>query len=387
MTATRPPHNFLPAEYDRTAQPRINHNYLSQQFADYRDIFEKLAELVEANDFTLGRTVDRFERAIAALLRAKHVVGVGSGTDALFLSLKAMGVGPGDEVITTPYTFHSTVGAIGTTGARPVFADIGDDYNLDPAKVEAAITPRTRAILPVHWSGRCCDMDALGDIARRHDLRVVEDACHAINASYKGKRPGTFGDTGCFSMHPLKNLNCWGDGGFIATDSDELHDRLVLLRNHGLVSRDECVLWGFNSRLDTVQAVVALHLLERIDHITERRQAHAKYLDEALADIEGITVPTRDPEIEEVFHIYVVRCERRDALQRYLIEHDVDAKIHYPIPMHLQAAAKDLGYKEGDFPVAEATCKSVLSLPVHEFMTHEDLDYVVTQIRAFYAGS
>ncbi len=377
--------NFLVDQYRQTGALPINHNYLREQFADSEPIFARLRQLLLEGDFTLGQAVDDFEHRFATVVGAEYAIGVGSGTDALFLSLKALGVGPGDEVITTPYTFFATIGAIVTAGAKPVFVDIGADYNIDPSKVEAAITPRTKAILPVHWSGLPCDMDALGEIASRRNLRMVEDACHGIQATYRGKGAGTFGDTGCFSMHPLKNLNVWGDGGVIVTSDHDLARRLRLLRNHGLMNRDECEVFAYNSRLDTLQAIVASHLLDRIDHITHARIQHATYFDKALAQIPGITVPKRDPEKRQVFHIYVIRAERRDELQRHLIAKGIDAKVHYPIPMHLQPAAKDFGYKKGDFPVCEATCASVLSLPVHEFITEEQQAYVVEAIRGFYA--
>jgi dTDP-4-amino-4,6-dideoxygalactose transaminase len=378
--------NFLPQQYETTGLPEINHNYLPQQFADRDAILAKVGEVVARGDFTLGREVDRFEDEFAAIAGTRHAVGVGSGTDALLLSLKALGIDKGDEVVTTPYTFFATVGAIVTAGARPVFADIRPDYNIDPARVEAAITPRTKAILPVHWSGKPCDMDPLLEIAAGHGLAVVEDACHAIQATYKGRRAGSLGTIGCFSLHPLKNLNVWGDGGLATTNSDDLAGRLRLLRNHGLVGRDECAVFAYNSRLDTIQAVVARHLLSKLDHITEARRAHAAYYDEALGAIPQVWVPPREAEYGQVFHLYIVRCPKRDELQRHLVASGVDAKVHYPIPMHLQPAARELGYRRGDFPICESVATEVLSLPVHEFITREQQDRVVSLIAGFYGS-
>jgi aminotransferase EvaB len=378
--------NFLPQQYEATGAAEINHNYLPQQFADRDAILAKVAEVVARGDFTLGREVDRFEDEFAAIAGTRHAVGVGSGTDALLLSLKALGVDRGDEVITTPYTFFATVGAIVTAGARPVFADIRPDYNLDPERVEAAVTPHTKAILPVHWSGKPCDMDPLLAIAARHGLAVIEDACHAIKATYKGRPAGSLGTIGCFSLHPLKNLNVWGDGGLATTNSDDLAGRLRLLRNHGLTSRDECAVFAYNSRLDTIQAVVARHLLAKLDYITEARRARAAYYDEALRAVPQVGVPPREPEYGQVFHLYVVRCAARDELQRHLVASGVDAKVHYPIPMHLQPAARDLGYGRGDFPVCESVVSEVLSLPVHEFITREQQDRVVSLVAGFYAS-
>lgn len=378
--------NFLPDQYDETDAKNINHNYLSEQFADYEDILAKIGEVVKKGDFTLGRAVNDFEERYAKLVGAKHAIGVGSGTDAIFLSLKAIGVKEGDEVITTPFTFYATIGAIVTAGATPVFVDARDDYNIDPSKIEAAITDKTKAIVPVHWSGKPCDMDPIQDIAKCHDLHIIEDACHAITASYKGRPAGTYGTAGCFSMHPLKNLNVWGDGGIVCTNNDDFANKMRLMRNHGLRDRDHCDIFAYNSRLDTVQAVVADHLLDKLPALTEKRIANAAYLDERLNQITGVTVPCREGDIRQVYHIYSLRFDRRDELQTYLEARGIDAKIHYPIPMHLQPAAREWGHKVGDFPVAEAICNSVMSLPVHEFIEQDQLDEMVTAIDEFYAA-
>lgn len=379
------PHNFLPDQYAATNQAPINHNYLRQQFDDYPAIFKKLENLVVEGDFTLGRAVDEFEQRVRAISTTQYALGVGSGTDALFLSLKALGVDKGDEVITTPYTFFATIGAIVTAGAKPVFVDIGEDYNIDANKIEAAITSKTKAILPVHWAGLICDMDKINSVAKANKLAVVEDACHAIEATYKGRKSGSFGDTGCFSMHPLKNLNVWGDGGFITTNSKDLHDRLALLRNHGLIDRNHCAVFAYNSRLDTLQAIVANHLLEkRLPKTTAGRIGNAEFYDKALAGCPGIKIPPRYADRKQVYHLYIVRAERRDQLLAHLNKNGVDAKIHYPVPMHLQPAAKEFGYKAGSFPVAEKTCDAVISFPVHEFVTPEQRQTVVDKVWEFY---
>lgn len=377
--------NFLPDQYDRTNLLAINHNYLSHQFADCDEVLAKIREVVVRGDFTLGRAVDDFEARYAEMIGVDHAIGVGSGTDALFLSLKVADIGSGDEVITTPFTFYATIGAIVTAGARPVFVDIGTDYNIDADRIEAAITPRTKAILPVHWSGKPCCMGVICDVAERHGLKVIEDACHAIGASYKGQSAGSFGIAGCFSMHPLKNLNVWGDGGVICTNDTIFAKKLRLIRNHGLVDRDTCEFFSYNSRLDTVQAVVAAHLLDKIDHITERRISNASYMDAALSKIPGITIPQRDRhDVKQVYHIYSLLFERRDELQTYLIQRDIDAKVHYPTPMHLQPAASSFGYRFGDFPVTESVVARTLSLPVHEFITNKHCDVMIAAIREFF---
>ena len=376
--------NFLPDQYARDAKNSINHNYLHQQFADHEAILEKIKSVVVQGDFTLGRAVDQFEEQFKLITQTKHAIGVGSGTDALLLSLKVLGIKEGDEVITTPFTFYATIGAIVTAGATPVFVDILDDYNIDPGKIEEKITPRTKAILPVHWAGKPCHMESIQAIAKKHHLYVVEDACHAIQATYQGQAAGSWGDLGCFSFHPLKNLNVWGDGGMITTNSDALAEQLQLLRNHGLKGRDECVRFAYNSRLDTIQAVVASHLLEKLDHITLSRMRNAAYLDQGLSQISGVRVPVREKNIKQVYHLYSIQCEHRDRLKDYLTQQGIDAKIHYPVPMHLQPAAHYLGYQKGDFPRCEQTAEQTLSLPVHEFITQEACERMVTLIKEFY---
>ena len=376
--------NFLPQQYAQDEKLTINHNYLSQQFSDCDVILQKIKKVVLNNDFTLGKAVDDFEQKFQRLIGVKHAIGVGSGTDALFLSLKALGIKEGDEIITTAFTFYATIGAIVTAGATPVFADIQEDYNIDPARIESRITPKTKAILPVHWAGKPCRMDEINAIAKKHNLFVVEDACHGIQATYKNRYAGTLGDVGCFSFHPLKNLNVWGDGGIITTNSDAIADQLRLMRNHGLKDRDECVSFSYNSRLDTIQAVVADHLLQKLPTITQSRIRNANYLDQHLSKISNIRVPDREPNVKQVYHLYSICCENRDALKAHLIKHGVDAKIHYPIPMHLQPAAKKYGYQAGDFPVAELIAQQTLSLPVHEFITQNNLDDMIALIKGFY---
>ncbi len=376
--------NFLPEQYQQTNKLEINHNYLKEQFADHEAIWNKVREVVLRGDFTLGADVDLLEQEFAQLCNTRHAIGVGSGTDALFLSLKALGVKDGDEVITTSFTFYATIGAIVTAGAKPVFCDVSDDFNIDGSKIEEKISAKTKAILPVHWSGNPCDMDVIEAIGKKYNLPIISDACHAINAMYKNRSSGSLGTVSCFSFHPLKNLNVWGDGGIITTDSDVLADRLKLIRNHGLSSRDECKEFAYNSRLDTIQAVVARHLLKKIDHITTSRVRNALWFDEALTPIKQIKVPPRSKSNYQVFHIYSICCEQRDQLQQHLIENGVDAKIHYPCPMHLQPAASFLGHKAGDFPVSENIAKSTLSLPVHEFITRSQQERVIDLIKKFY---
>lgn len=378
--------NFLPQQYKKDKKLKINHNYLSKQFVNYKSILKKISKVVLNNDFTLGSKVDEFELKIKKLLRSKYVVAVGSGTDAIMLSLKAIGVKEGDEVITTPYTFYATIGAIVTAGAKPVFVDVQEDYNMDPNNIIKKITKKTKAIVVVHWSGRICDMKSINKISKKFKIPIVEDACHAILAKQGGVYAGNFGEFGCFSMHPLKNLNIWGDGGFILTNNKNTYEKMMLLRNHGLVGRNINKIFGYNSRLDTIQAVVAIELLKKIKFITKKRIQNSLYLDNKLRNIIFIQIKNRQKNNIEVFHLYEIRTKSkyRDDLVNYLRKKSIDAKIHYPVPMHLQPAAKYLKYKKGDFPISENIANTTISLPVHEFISRKDLDYISNSITEFF---
>ena len=364
---------------------RVPYSYLKRQFADVETYLDDIRAVVASGDFTLGAAVSQFEENFARLTGLPHVVGVASGTDALMISLKAVGVGPGYEVITAPNTFVATVGAIVMTGARPVFVDVNEVYAIDPAKIEAAITPRTKAIMPVHLSGNPADMPAVMEIAQRRGLAVVEDAAQAILATIDGKHVGSFGAAAGFSLHPLKNLNVWGDGGLIATTSAEMAEKLRLWRNHGLKGRDEVAFYAHNSRLDSLQAVVGNRLLGQVEEITARRIANARRFDETFKELaEFITIPTRDERFREVYHTYVLQAKDRDGLVAHLLDNGVEVKVHYPIPLHLQEASKGLGYCAGDFPVCEEQCRTIFTLPVHQHLTEAELDHVIEQVHRFY---
>ena len=377
--------NYLPNQYKKSNKLKINHSYLVEQFADYSEIFKKIEKVVKKGDYTLGNEVDKFEKTLAKRMGAKHAVAVGNGTDALFLALKALNIGLNDEVITTPFTFIATVGAIVTAGAKPVFVDIKDDYNIDEKKIEKVITNKTKAIMPVHWGGRPCELKKLNQIAKKYKLKIIQDSCHAIDSKYYGKNIVNYGDACTFSMHPLKNLNIWGDGGFILTQNSALAKKLSLIRNHGLKNRNNCEIFSYNSRLDTIQAAVANYKLKyKLDNITNKRISNAKLFDKMLSQNPNIEILKRDKNLKEVFHLYQINAKKRDQLIKYLISKNIDAKVHYPIPIHLQKAAKFLKYKKGDFPNAERIAKSTLSLPVHEFIEKKDILYMSKLINKFY---
>jgi len=365
---------------------KVPYNYLDRQFgpAETESILDDLRALVRTGEFTIGPPVLEFERRLSAMIGVKHAIGTNTGTDALILALKALGIGPGDEVITQVNTFYATAGAIVAVGARPVFVDVDDQYAIDARLVEAAVTLRTKAVLPVHWAGLPPDMPAIMDLAHRRGLYVVEDACPATGAAYAGKAAGSFGDLAAFSMHPLKPLHVWGDGGALVTDDDRHARWLRLYRNHGMVNRDEIEMWGVNQRLQTLQAVVANRVLDRVGAWVDRRIEIAGRLDRGLADVRQVRVPPRPPERRNAFQLYIVRCERRDELLKYLATEDVEAKVHYPIPLHLQPAARELGYERGDFPVAEAQAQDIVTLPGHQYLTDTEVDYMIDRVRRFY---
>lgn len=364
---------------------RVEYSYLTQQFSEIDPYLDDIRNLVHSGDFTLGKVVQEFEDQFAKVTQLPYAVGVASGTDALILSLKAIGVGYGDEVITSPNTFVATVGAIAMTGATPVFVDNNEQYCIDASKIRDVITSRTKAILPVHLTGHPADMPAIMDVADNFGIKVIEDGAQAILAALNGKPVGSWGETVAFSLHPLKNLNVWGDGGVICTRSAEIYERLRLLRNHGLSTRDDIEIFGHNSRLDSLHAIVGNRLIQDIDSITNQRITNALRLDQGLSDLqEYIVVPPRLNSVKQVYHTYVIQASDRDSLHRYLLEQGIDAKVHYPIPLHLQPAAKNLGYKRGDFPVCESHCQTILSLPCHQHLSAQQLDYILDEIHKFY---
>ena len=363
---------------------KVPFSYLPEQFADTDAIFAALRELASSGDFTLGAPVREFEESFAAMTGSRHAIGVNSGTDALKLSLLAAGVGPGDEVITAANTFIATAGAINEVGARTMFVDCDDSFCLDIDRMERAIGSRTKAIIPVHMTGNVADMPRIMEIAERNGLTVIEDACQAIRARRGGCGAGTWGRMGAFSLHPLKFLNIWGDGGVIVSDDDDTAERLRLLRNHGFVDRDTVAMFGCNTRLDSVQAVVASHILPDSDDTIRRRNRNAAFYDAAFADVGGVRVPPREPEVEHAFVTYQIFADDRDGLYAHCLESGVDCKIHYPLPLYRQKGLAHLGYKAGDFPVADRHAETIITLPVHQYLSEPQLAHVVSIVRGFY---
>lgn len=327
--------------------------------------------------------VDLFEREVASYIGSKHVVSLNSGTDALMMGLWALGIKKGDEVITTPISFVASTAAIAHIGAKPVYVDVADDQNIDVSKIEQAIGPNTKAIMPVHWGGRMANMEIIAEIAKKHKLFVVEDAAQAMGSYYKKKHGGTFGDVAGYSAHPLKNLNALGDAGFLATDNDEIAKKIKLYRNHGLESRDNCVMYGVNSRLDSLHAEILRMRLKKLNSVVEKRRKNVSLYKEHIKAAE-IFIPKETDSEYHSYVMFIVQAERRDELKEYLGKHGIETLIYYGTPLHLQKAASIYGYKEGDFPVAEQQCKKVLALPHHQNLTNDQILYVSEMVNKFY---
>jgi dTDP-4-amino-4,6-dideoxygalactose transaminase len=342
---------------------------LKSQFSD-DDLQDRIKAVMQSCHFVMGPAIEQFEKAFAKLCGTRYAIGLNSGTDAIFLGLKALGIGEGDEVITAPNSFIATAGAIVAAGAKPVFVDVKDDYNIDPDCIENVITGKTKAIIPVHLTGNMADMPKIMQIASDHNLMVIEDAAQSVMADINGKRSGAYGDIGCFSLHPLKNLNVCGDGGMATTDSEEIYHKMMQLRNHGLKNRDEIDFFGYNSRLDSIQATVGLWGIENIEEITQKRIDNARQYDESLVPLKPlVTIPERNPDNFQVFHTYVIQVEKREKLAAFLADHDIETKIHYPLPIHYQKPCLELGYRRGDFPRCEEQAEHILTLPVNQYLT------------------
>jgi dTDP-4-amino-4,6-dideoxygalactose transaminase len=338
-------------------------------------------DALDSGQFVLGRYVAAFEEAFAASCQTDYAVGVNTGTSALHLALLAAGVGPGDDVITTPHTFVATAAAIGYTGARPVFVDIDPvSFNIDPAQIEAALTPHTKAIIPVHLYGQPADMDAIMAIAHRHGLVVIEDGCQAHNAEINGRRVGSIGDMGCFSFYPGKNLGAYGEGGAVTTNNPEFARTIRMLRDWGAERKYHHELKGFNYRLEGLQGAILGIKLPYLEQWTEARRAHAARYNRLLGD-SVYTIPVEMSNRRHVYHVYAIRCTERERLQAFLTERGINTGIHYPVPIHLQPCWAELGYKAGDFPQAERAAREVLSLPLYPELQPSQQDRVVEALQ------
>lgn len=363
--------------------PSIPYVALGQQASEVKkELMDAFEAVLDSGQYILGPEVAAFEREFAGYCQAKYAVGMSNGTSALILALLGLGLNEGDEVITVSDSFLATVSSIALAGGRPVLVDTRPDRNIDPGLIEAAITPRTKGIIPVHLTGRPARMVEILEIAERHNLFVLEDAAQAVGARLNGRRVGSWGDAACFSLHPLKNLHAFGDGGMMTTDDQSLFEYMIKARNHGLQSRNQCDFWSFNCRLDEVQAAMLRVQLRHLDRWTEERRRLAFRYNKLLRPY--VDVPDEGPDEYCVYQTYVVQAERRDDLQRYLNDNGVQAAVHYPIPIHLQPAAQSLGYSVNDFPVTMRAAARILSLPLHPGMSHAQQDRVVEVIADFY---
>ena len=365
---------------------------LKAQYATIRDEIRPVVEQVlESQRFILGPEVAAFEEEVAEYCGAGYAVGVSSGTDALLLSLMAAGVGPGDEVITTPYTFFATAGSISRVGATPVFVDIEPQtYNINPALLEEKITSKTKAIIPVHLYGQCADMKSILKLAKKHRIVVIEDAAQAIGAEFAGmeadkvSRSGNMGDFGCFSFFPSKNLGAFGDGGLVTTNDESLAATLRHLRTHGGKDKYHNYLIGMNGRLDALQAAILRVKLHHLDAWSQARAEHAAYYNDAFSELEDVHTPFVVPGGRHIYNQYILRAKRRDDLQSYLNEQRIGNALYYPLPLHLQQCYEHLGYQEGDFPYAEQAALETIALPVYPELTRAQQDYVIETIQKFY---
>ena len=364
---------------------RVPYNYLPMQFENSDAIFADWKKLIASTEFTLGPVMEAFEEKFARYIGIKHCIATNNGTDALMLAFKSIGLGPGDEAITVCNTFYATVGAIVACGATPVFVDSDDRFQIDASKIEAAISSRTKVIVPVHWGGASPFMDQICKLAESKGIAIVEDACMGIGASIHDRSPGTFGKVNAYSMHPLKSLNAMGDGGMVVTNDDSLATWMRKYRNHGMVDRNHIEFWGVNMRLQPLQAVVASHGLDDLPSVIGKRNHNAARLDKGLMALApNVTVPSRPEGYRETFALYMGLFEDRDTLLAFLINNGIEAKIHYPVPLHLQQAADSLGYKQGSFPVAEMQADKLITLPVHQFVEDDQIDFMIEKIVEFY---
>src|SRR5947199_980734 len=363
-----------------SAKPQMKVPFLDLKahHAPLIDQFDRaIRQVIESSAFAGGPFVERFEKEFAAYCGSKYAIGVGNGTDALWLALLALGIGEGDEVITVPNTFFATVEAITYCRAQPVFVDVHQDtFTLDPAELESSLTERTKAIIPVHLFGQPADMDPILEFARAYGLFVIEDAAQAHGAEYKGRKAGTMGDAGCFSFYPGKNLGAFGEAGAVVTNDPELRKQIQVLRDHGQPRKYCHTSMGWNCRMDGIQAAVLSIKLRYLDEANLLRRKHALEYNQAFAGIDDVATPFEAEYARHVYHVYAIRVQERDEVRRHLAEKEIGCAVHYPIPIHLQEACRNLGYTAGAFPVAENLAEEFLSLPMFPELTEEQIEYV-----------
>tara|TARA_B100000497_G_C7672605_1_gene406000 strand:- start:562 stop:1671 length:1110 start_codon:yes stop_codon:yes gene_type:complete len=347
------------------------------------ELLSCIEKVLESGNFVLTPELTDFENSVTKYTKSKHCIGLNSGTDALMMGLMAMGIGKGDEVITSPISFIATTAAIAHIGATPVYVDVGKDQNIDPDKIVEKISRRTKAIMPVHWTGRISDMQKISEIAAQHNLMIIEDSCQCMGAYYFGQHAGTFGTVGTFSGHPLKAMNAVGDAGFLITDDEQIANKIRIYRNHGLIDRDTCVEYGVNSRLDVLHAAVLLYRMGRLSGVIEKRKKNVNSYRQ-LIQAKEIYIPPCKPHEQNAFVMFLIQAQRRDELKEFLEKRGIQTLVYYAKALHLQPAAKRYNYKRGDFPVAEKQADEVLALPHHQYLTNEQIEFVSKSINEFY---
>ena len=348
-----------------------------------KEILSVIKKVLSKGNLVLTPELQNFENSICKFTKAKYCLGLNSGTDALMMSMWSLGITKGDEVITSPISFIASTSSIIHLGAKPVFVDVGEDLNLNVDLIERAITKKTKAIMPVHWTGRICDMNKIIKIAKKHNLFIIEDAAQAMGSYYKKKHAGTFGKISAFSTHPLKNLNALGDGGFIITNEKKLYDKIKLYRNHGLKSRDNVEIAGVNSRLDSLQAEILNFRLKRLKNIINRRNKNVKLYKKLITSMKVKIIDTKKF-YNDAHVMFITLSEKRDELQKYLSKNGIQSLVYYKTPLHLHKATRYLGYKRRDFPIAEKLAQKVLSFPHHQHLTKKEITYVANKINSFY---
>ena len=358
---------------------------LKKRFQEERhEILKCINRVLKRGNFILTPEVQSFEQSVCKFTGSKYCLGVNSGTDALMMSLWSSGISRGDEVITSPISFIASVNSIIHIGARPVFVDVDDDLNINPDLIESVISKKTKAIMPVHWTGRVCKMDKILKIAKKYNLIVIEDAAQSMGAYYKRRHAGTFGKISAFSTHPLKNLNSLGDGGFIITNEKKLYDKIKLYRNHGLKGRDDVEIIGVNSRLDSLHAEVLNFRLKRLKKIISRRLKNINLYRKLIAS-KKVNITKDEKNENNAYVMFITLCEERDKLQKYLNKFNIQSLVYYKTPLHLHTATKFLGYKKGDFPNAEKCAQKVLSFPHHQYLKRKEIEFVAKKINNFYS--
>ena len=357
---------------------------LKAQYIEYKqEILSSINLVMESGQYIMGPALNQFEENFSNLCEARHAIGVADGTSALTLSMRVLGIGEGDEVITAPNSFFSSASSIVHAGARPIFCDVNQDQNINPKEIEKHITKRTKAIMPVHLTGKTADMNPILELAGVKRIHVIEDAAQSAGSVYFGKKAGSMGVTGCFSLHPLKNLNGAGDGGIITTQDDDIAEKIKLIRNHGMVDRETIPSWGYNSRLDCLQAAILNVKIKYLDNIIEKRRKNASLYRRLLKN--HVLCPEDSQNCFDTYHLFVIQTDQRDKLKDFLKENSIETSIHYPTPIHLLECGRSLGYKEGDFPEVEAQSKRILSLPVHQNLTQEQIEYTAHKIIKFFS--